>query len=756
MTAVGKRPTGGDTGTGAVGRPLTRVEGRDKVTGAARYTAELAPRGTLELAIVGATVAAGRVVGIDAEAALRADGVVAVLDHRSLGRIAAPPHLLPSLLGHAAPGESFFPLQDDVVHYAGQPVALVVADSLERAAYAASLVRVSYVGAPITATIDQGRERAYEPERLFGGLMPARNERGDSAGALASAPVRVDAAFHMEANHHNPIEAPATIAYWEGDRLTIVDSTMGVRATQLTVAQLLGLPLANVRALAGFVGGSFGMKAMVWPHVTLTAMAARAVGRPVRLILTRPQMFTSNGHREEQEQRVSLGATRAGRLVAIEHHKLSMGSPFDDWAEPATGVSSQLYGCEHYTGVHRLIRGNTMTPTFTRGPGEALGVFALECAMDELAVTLDLDPVQLRLRNHTTVDDRGHAWSSDGLPECLRLGAERFGWAGRDPVPRSVRDGDWLIGTGMAAAAYPIAFFMPEQRARARIFADGSVLVQMAAVEFGTGALTMATQVAADALGVDPGAVEFQGGDSDMPNGTSTVGSAGSAMISSAVHAAGSALRAQLLALAAGDPESPVHGADGVTVSGGFITAPSGARDSYSELLARNHLTDAEATGSWRPPAFDGPYGLLTFGAQFAEVAVDPELGLVRVRRLVGAFAPGRVLNPLLARSQLMGGMLWGMSQALLEGNAMDPRTGRWSAGNLAEYLVPVNADAPDVTVEFVDVHDEIVGPLGAKGVGEIGQVGVAAAIANAVFHATGRRVRQLPIAPELVMDPPA
>jgi xanthine dehydrogenase YagR molybdenum-binding subunit len=734
---------------------MTRVEGREKVTGAARYTSELAPPGTVELALVGATLAAGRVTAIDANEALRAAGVLAVLDHTNLDKIAGQPHLLPSLAGQAAPGESFFPLQDDAVHYAGQPVALVVAETLEGAQHAASLVRVSYEAAPHVATIEQGREQAYEPPRLFGGLLPARNERGDVEGALAAAEARVDVAFHMAANHHNPMEAPATIAWWEGGKLTLVDSTMGVRASQLTVAALLGLPLAHVRVKAGFVGGSFGMKAMVWPHTTLTAMAARAVGRPVRLVLTRPQMFASNGQREEQEQQIALGATRAGRLAAIRHSKLSVTSPFDDWAEPATGVSSQLYGVEHYTGVHRLIRGNTMTPTFTRGPGEALGVFTLECAMDELAFVLGMDPVELRLRNHTPVDDRGDAWSSDGLPECLRLGARSFAWDERDPEPRSTRDGHWLVGTGMAAAGYPIAFLMPEQRARARLHADGSAVVQMAAVEFGTGAFTMATQVAADALGLDPAAVTFQAGDSDLPNATSTVGSAGSGMISSAVHAAGTALREPLVALAIADPGSPLHGADpaSVTVAGGVMTAAAGA-ESYGDLLARNHTADAEATGAWRPPAFDGPYGLLTFGAQFAEVAVDPELGIVRVRRLCGAFAPGRVLNPLLARSQLMGGMLWGMSQALLEGNAIDPRTGRWAAGNLAEYLVPVNADAPDVTVEFVEVRDELVGPLGAKGVGEIGQVGVAAAIANAVFHATGRRVRELPIAPELVMDP--
>jgi xanthine dehydrogenase YagR molybdenum-binding subunit len=477
----------------------------------------------------------------------------------------------------------------------------------------------------------------------------------------------------------------------------------------------------------------------------------------VKLMLTRPQMFTSNGHREEQEQRIVLGASRDGRLTAIDHEKLSVTSPFDDWAEPATGVSSQLYACESFRGVHRLIRGNTMTPTFTRGPGEALGVSMLEMAMDELAYALGIDPLELRLRNHTPVDARGHAWSSDGLPECLRRGAAAFGWAGRDPTPRRTRDGDWLIGTGMAAAAYPIAFFMPEQRARARLHADGSAVVQTAAQEFGTGVLTMATQVGADALGVDLAAMEFQAGDSDLPNSSAAVGSMGSAMVSAAVHAAGTALRRRLVEMAIADDGSPLHGADAasVTVTGGRMTSfeRPAAAETYGELLARNHLADVEAMGAWRPPPFDAPHGLLTFGAQFAEVAVDPPLGVVRVRRLVGAFAPGRVLNPLLARSQLMSGMLWGMGQALLEGNHMDARHGRWMAGNLAEYLVPVNADAPDVTIELVEVDDDVVGPLGAKGVGEIGQVGTAAAIANAVFHATGRRIRELPIVPEHVMD---
>jgi xanthine dehydrogenase YagR molybdenum-binding subunit len=740
----------------AIGTPVSRVDGRDKVTGTARYSAEITLPHMAYAALVGALIPAGRVLAVRSAAAEAQPGTLAVLTHENLDRIAAPPRLLPSLVGQAAPGESFFPMQDDAVHYYGQPVAMVIADSHERAQYAASLVEVDYVRAASTTSIDEGRDRAYEAERLFGGLAPGRNERGDVEGALATAPIRVDTMLRMAANHHNTLEPSATTAVWHDGRLTLWDSTMGVRASQLTVAQLLGLPLSHVRVITEFVGGGFGGKAMVWPHVTLAAMAARHVSRPVKLVLTRPQTYTSHGHREEQEQRVTLGADEQGRLSVIRHAKLSITSPFDDWAEPATGVSSQLYAVDNYLGVHRLIKGNTMTPTFTRGPGETLGVFALETAMDELAYRVGVDPVELRLRNRAATDPYGHPWSSDGFEECLRRGAERFGWAQRDPAPGARRDGNWLIGTGMASAAYPVAFFMPVQHARGRVYADGSAVFGTSAQEFGTGATTAMTQVAADALGVALDAVRFEAGDTDLPNTSSAVGSAGAMMVSSAVHNAGATLRNQLIALAVVDPKSPLHGADPATVEvrdGRMAPADNAdGGETYAELLQRNRRLDAEALGSWTPPPLDTPHGLLTFGAQFAEVAVDADLGLVRVRRLAGAFAPGRVLNPKLARSQLMGGMLWGLSQALLEGNRIDTRSGRWGANNLGEYLVPVNADAPDVTVDFVDVEDTVVGPLGVKGVGEIGQVGVAAAIANAVFHATGRRIRELPIAAELVM----
>ncbi|MET7801353.1 xanthine dehydrogenase family protein molybdopterin-binding subunit [Streptomyces decoyicus] len=735
----------------AVGRPLARVDGPAKVTGSGRYAAEFTLPGTTYAALVGARTASGRVLGIDTSAAEKAGGVLAVLTHRNLPKIATPPHLLPSLAGHAAPGESFFPLQSDVVHYFGQPVAMVIADSHERAQFAARQVHVDYERSASTTTLDEGRDQAYEPEAIFAGFIPARSVRGDVEAGFEAAVHRLDATYRFAANHHNPIEPSATTAVWDGDRLTLYDATQGIVASQSTVAALLGIPPSKVRVRASYVGGGFGCKAMIWPHVTLAAMAARHVRRPVKLALTREQMFTSCGHREEQEQRVELGATDDGRLTALRHHKLSLTSPFDEWAEPSLSIASQAYSCPNYEGVYRLIRSNTMTPTFTRGPGETTGMYALECLMDELAHRIGVDPVQLRLRNHADADpNTGHPWSSDGAEECYRRGAARFDWQSRNPEPRSERDGNWLIGKGMATAGYPVFFPMQPQRARARLYADGSAVVQAGTQDFGTGSGTAMTQVAADGLGVAVENVRFEYGDTDLPNVAAAVGSAGAGMLSAAVHTAVTTLRDQMIEQAIADPDSPLHQADpaAVVVGGGRMELRDepGSGESYRDLMQRHFMTDMDALGSWHPPPPDVPYGLATFGAQFAEVAVDPDLGVVRVRRMVGAFAPGRILNARTAHSQVMGGMLWGLGQALLEGSLVDTRDGRWANASLGEYLVPVNADAPDVDIEFVEVTDTVVNPLGVKGLGEVGMVGAAAAVANAVFHATGYRARELPI----------
>ncbi|MEV4759366.1 xanthine dehydrogenase family protein molybdopterin-binding subunit [Micromonospora sp. NPDC049559] len=739
-----------------IGRPVPRVDGRQKVTGAARYTAETVLPGLLHATIVGATIAHGRVVAVDTSAARTADGVVAVYTHENLPKIPGQPHLIPSLFGFPAPGQSHFPLQDDRIHFAGQPVAVVVAEEHEQAQYAARLVRVEYAPEPSITTVEQGREQAYEPERIFGGFVPARTERGDVAAGLAEADVRVDATYRLAANHHHPIEPSATVAVWDGDQVTVHDTTMGIKATQLTVSALLGLHPTQVRVLTRFVGGSFGAKAMVWPHVALTAHVARQVGRPVKLVLTRPQMSAAHGHREAQEHRVAVGVRRDGTLTAIQHQKISVTSPFDDWAEPVVGVSSSIYRCANFSGVHRLVRGNTMTPTFTRGPGEAAGMFALESTLDEVAERLGIDPVELRLRNLSETDQNtGKPWSSSGVAECFARGAARFGWD-PDRTPRRRRDGHWLIGTGVATSAYPVVYSAQVQRARARLYSDGTAVVETGTQEFGTGVSTVMGQVAADALGLALDRVRFEFGDTNMPNSSATVGSAGAGSISAAVHRAGTALRDQLVGRAVADPGSPLHGAapESVVVTDGRMALRDDPEvgETYGELMHRGLQGEVEAIGEWRPTGFDAPFGMMTFGAQFAEVAVDEDLGLVRVRRLVGAFAPGRVLNRSTARSQLMGGMIWGMGQALLEGNEFDPRSGRWANNGLGEYLVAVNADVPEVEIELVEVEDRLVNPLGVKGVGEIGLVGTAAAIANAVHHATGQRVRDLPITVEQLL----
>jgi len=743
--------------TGVIGQGVSRVDGPAKVTGSAQYSGEIALPDLAYAEIVGAGVASGRITSIDIARAERAEGVAGILTHRNMPKVNNVP-LLPSLIGGPAPGETFFPMQDDVIHYAGQPVAIVVADTLERAQHAATLVQVSYAQTPSVTTIDQGRADAYEPEKLFAGLLPAQERRGNIEDGFAAADLRIDASFRYAANHHNPMEALTTTAVWDGDQLTLYDSCQGIKAVQLTVAALLGLSPSNIRVLTHYVGGSFGAKSMVWPNVTLAALAAQYVRRPVRLAVTRGQMFTSCGHREEQEQNIQLGASREGKLTAIRHHKISITSQFDDWAEPAYGVASKLYASPSFEGMHRLVAGNTMTPTFTRAPGESLGVFTLECAMDELASELGIDPIELRLRNITDVDPAtGNPWSSHGLRECYERGAHRFGWAGRNPQPRSERDGNWLIGTGMATAGFPVPLVMHTQRARARVYSDGTAIMQTATQEFGTGMATVMAQVAADGLGLDLHNVRFELGDTDLPTAASPVGSSGAMMIGGAVHNAAIALRDQLIGLAVGDSQSPLHGADPgrIVATGGriMLADDAGTAETYSSLMRRHFMTDAEAIGSWDPPSLDTPLGLLTFGAQFARIAVDADLGIIRVRQMTGAFAPGRVLNPMTARSQLMGGMLWGMGQALLEGTHMDTNLGRWANASLGDYLLPVNADAPDIDVELIEVEDNVVGPLGVKGVGEIGQVGSAAAIANAVHHATGYRVRELPIAVEHLLE---
>lgn len=737
-----------------VGQGLDRIDGHAKVTGAARYTAEIPMPNAAYGIIVGAEIGNGTVTSIDVSHALRA-GAVAVLTHENLPRVPSVP-LLPSMFGQPAPGQTFFPMQDTTIHYFGQPIAVVVADTFEVAQQAARLVEATYDARPALVRLDDGRDEQYLPDSIFAGQVPASQSRGDFASAEKAAAHTVDATFRFAANHHNPIECSVTAAMWNGDSVTVYDATQGIVASQLTIAAHLGISPSKVRVVADYVGGGFGGKAMMWPHVTLAPLIARELGRPIRVILNREQMFYGTGLREEQEQRVTLVCDAEGRFTGLRHHKLSVTSHFDDWAEPSLEVASKAYGIPHWEGQYRLIKGNTMTPTFMRGPGEASGMIALECAVDELAEQLGADPVELRLRNHAAVDpESGNPWSSDGFPECLRLAAERFGWDGRK---QSHTDGNWLIGWGVGTAGYPVYEPGQPQRAHARLRSDGSLVVQAGTQEFGTGVATAMSQVACDAMGMPFDRIRFEIGNTDYPNVAATVGSIGASAVSSAVHTTCTQLLAQLIEIAVADIDSPLRGRmpdeiEGVEGVLRLIDDPS-VCDAYADVLERNHLSDIETTGSWRPATTPAPYGKISFGAQFAEVAVDPELGLVRVRRMVGAFAPGRVLNVKLARSQVLGGMNWGMSQALMEASLPDPRDGRWANASLLEYLLPVNADAPEVDISFVPVDDAVVNPLGVKGIGELGMIGAAAAIINAVHHATGRRCRDIPLRIEHLLSP--
>jgi xanthine dehydrogenase YagR molybdenum-binding subunit len=707
-----------------IGRPVSRVDGRQKVTGAARYAAEHDPPNVAYGAIVRSTIANGRVATIDGAAAARAPGVVAVVTHRNAPRLAYQPHR-----GQVDPavGEKLRVLQDDRIVHQGQPVAIVIAGTLEQAAHAATLVRVTY--APAAAITDIARVEPVLPpvqKTDQGERQPAVSQRGEPERALASAAVTVDQTYVHPRENHNPIELHATVAAWEGDRLTVWDKSQWVDNVAAELAAVFGVPAANVRVVSPFVGGAFGSALRTWPHVTLAALGARVARRPVKIMLSRREMYYGTGFRPHTVQRVALGASRDGRLTALVHDAYQETSTYELYDEALVDASRFLHSCPNVYTRRRAAKLHEHTPTWMRGPGEASGVFALECAMDELAVALTLDPVELRLRNEPAQDEfRKLPFSSRSTRECYRVAAERFGWSRRTPEPRSMRDGRWLLGWGMATATYP-ANFAPAA-ARARLLPNGTAEVSSAASDMGPGTRTSMTQVAAEALGLPIERVTFTLGDSRLPNTPPHGGSMTMASVGSAVQAACRKVREDALA------------------RGG------GGEDLAAAMRRVGQPVEASADSG---PGEDAQrFSKHAFGAVFVEVAVDPDLGETRVRRVVGAYGAGRIVNPKTTRSQAIGGMIGGIGMALMEHSVMDPRNGRVPNANLAEYAVPVHADSPPVMEAiFVEEHDPHVNPLGVKGVGEITIVGVAPAIANAVYHATGRRIRELPITPDKLL----
>ncbi|RDK09719.1 xanthine dehydrogenase family protein molybdopterin-binding subunit [Cupriavidus lacunae] len=698
-----------------IGQPHARIDGRAKVTGSALYAADFNQPGQAYAVIVGASIALGRVAGLDAEAARRLPGVLAVLTHENAPKLTYAPHK-----GFIDPqhGERLHVLQDERVRFYGQPVAVVVAQTLDQAEHAASLLHIRYAEeSPVSDPLDQRAEAVVPEAGREPGPHSADRVRGDPEAALAAAAVRIDAAYDAARENHVPIEPNATVAAWEGERLTLWSKSQFVVNEQAEIAAILGIPAENVHVVCPFIGGAFGTSLRTWPHVTLAAVAAREVGRPVKLVLSRRQTFHLTGHRPRTVQRVALAATPEGKLTGIVHEGTGETSRYEQFAEALTSVTPFLYSCPNVRTRYRLVPLDISTPTYMRAPGEATGVFALECAMDELAHALRMDPLELRRRNEPRLDEGMQLpFSSRSMLACYERGANAFGWARRTLAPGSMRDGRLRIGWGMACASYPV--FHGQASARVRLLADGTAEVEAAASDMGPGTYTSITQIAAETLGLPMDSVRFSLGRSDFPPTPPHGGSMTLASVGSAVHAACTA--------------------------------------ALDQRQARADRTDGviEASATAGPDAeVRSRFSMHAFGAVFVEVAVDPDVGTIRVRRVVGAYGAGRIVNPRLAASQCTGGMVGGIGMALMERTALDPRDGRPVNAHMADYLVPVNLDIQGLEAHFVDEADPHVNELGVKGLGEIALVGVAPAVANAVFHATGKRVRELPIRIEHLVE---
>ena len=682
----------------AIGAPLDRIDGPRKVTGTAPYAYEYRFESPLYLFPIRSEIPRGRVTGIDASAAEAIPGTVIVITHEN-----APP------LSDTRDRELSI-LQSDEVAFRGQYVGAVVAESFEEARHAAGLVRVAYEEEQHEAILKPEENELYAPEQVNAGF-PTDTEDGDVDSAFATAAVSLDETYSTPMEHNNPMEPHTTVAMWEGGNLTLHESTQGVHSVRRTISRMFGLDRDRVRVVAPYVGGGFGSKGLPHANTVLAALAAQMIeGRPVKFALTRQQMFTGVGYRTPTVQRIRLAADRDGQLTGMGHDTIEQTAKIKEFAEQTSTPTRMMYASRSRRTTHRLAALDVPVPSWMRAPGEAPGMFALESAMDEMAVKCGLDPIEFRIRNEPENDpESGLPYSSRNLVACLRQGADRFGWEDRDPTPRSQRDGSWLVGTGVASSTYPV-YRMPGSRARIRYEGDERYAIEIGAADIGTGAWTTLTQISADALGVVVDDVELRIGDTNFPSASVAGGSSGITTWGSTIFEAARTFREQ-------------HGED-----------PSVG-------------DQAEARMPDNPEAQN--YAMSAFGAHFAEVRVDEDTGEVRVPRMTGVFAVGNVINSKTARSQFIGGITMGLSMALHEESVVDGRFGHVVNHDFAEYHIPTNADVGEMDVSWIEEKDSYVNPMGSKGIGEIGIVGSAAAVANAVYHATGIRVRDLPITPD-------
>jgi xanthine dehydrogenase YagR molybdenum-binding subunit len=725
-----------------IGKSIDRIDGRAKVTGEAKYAAEYNAPNLVYGCIVSSTVARGRIVRIDASGALRLPGVLQFFTHENSPRLAQADD---DYRDDVAPsGSPFRPLQSDAVKFSDQPVALAVADSLELARYAASLVRVEYERNAHATDLDEKRKKDDESKP-----RKSIDPRGDAEKAYAGAAVQLEAEYLVPVEHHNPMEPfAATVVRDENGGLTVYDKTQGVQNVQKYLCSVFGCSKRDLRVLSPFVGGAFGSGLRPQYHVFLAVLAARELKRSVRVSMTRQQMF-SFVHRPVTWQRVALGAGSGGTLEAVIHEVVSETSRFEDYSETVSDWSGLLYRCDNVKLSHRIVPLDLYTPGDMRAPGAVWGLYALECAMDELAFKAGIDPIALRSKNYAEKDGNDNKpFSSKELLACYRIGAEKFGWAKRDSRPQSMREGDMLIGWGMAGGiweAYHVA-----ADAKAVLTADGKLTVSSATADIGTGTYTIMTQIAAETLGLPIECVTFKLGDSSLSKSPVEGGSWTASSVGSAVKAVCEKIGKKLLKAARkidGSPLARVKPGDAIFVDEKIRSRKDPSRAvSIIESMRHAGLSAIEEKASGERFPKQKQYSRFSHSAVFAEVKIDRDFGTIRVTRVVSAVAAGRILNPKTARSQVLGGIVMGIGTALEEESVIDDTFGRFMTHDLADYHVPVNADVHEIDVIFVEEKDAVVNPLGAKGLGEIGIVGVAAAIANAVFHATGKRIRELPI----------
>lgn len=725
------------------GQSATRRDGIAKVTGTAAFAADNNPGGLLHAVTVPATIARGRVLSLDTAAAEAHPGVVAVITPGNCPPLAGDPDSKAFMFSFR-----FEALQNDAVRYANQPIALVLGETIEAAREGARLLSPRYEALPPRIGLD-GSEPYKVEIGAFG--RPGETRYGDVAAGHAAARDSLDVTYETPEQYHNAMETHALVAQWDGDRLTIDTPNQAIVASTAMFAHYFGIPAENVLIRSPYLGGGFGSKAIINGAQVLAILAARMTGRPVKLMLPREQMFGPTGHRGATRQRIRIGIDGEARMTVLDHEALATTSTFDDFIESAANASQGLYAAGALRSAHYGVRVDSGTPGPVRAPGEASGSAALECALDEMAEKAGLDPLEFRLRNYAeTEPGTGKPYSSKALRECYEQGAARFGWSKRPLLPRQMKDENgFLVGWGMGTALFHAPMFAA--KARATIRPDGTGLVETAAADMGQGAWTALAQIAADSLGLPLDKVEFRSGRSDLPDGGIAGGSGHTATAGSALHAAGEDAMKRLAELAAADPASPLFGAGnaGVVARGGrlHVRGDESRSESYQDIIARNggHAIGGSGSAS-RDPQSAADRAMYSHGAVFAEVKIDPDLFQMKVTRLVGAFAAGRIINPKLAESQLLGGMIWGIGFALHEEAKYDHRTGRIMNADLAGYHIPVNADVSGLEVITVHEDDPYVNALGIKGVGEIGITGTVGAIGNAIWHATGTRIRRFPI----------